>query len=72
MYWTMSAAAAVLLCMLHVALTGEQHLAQKLTRETRAALAAPRVLIVRVPSPAPRAAKTVHNIRRAPQPAHKE
>ena len=57
MYWTVSACALVLLVMLHITLLGESRLETELSAATRAALAAPRVLIVRVAAPAVRAAK---------------
>ena len=71
MYWTVSACALALLIALHVSLATEHRLELELAAATRADLAAPRVLIVRVPSPVARATKVEHNIR-VPQRARKE
>ena len=68
LYWCALALIACLLVLLHISIAGEQRLAHALTVETRAAAAAPRVIVLRVP-PTPRAAidaKT--NIRRADAP----
>lgn len=65
MYWTVSACALALLAMLHVSLATEHRLEVQLAAATRAALAAPRVVIVRVPSPVLRATKVEPNTRAA-------
>ncbi len=70
MYWSMSACALALLIMLRIALAGEQRLAHALTVETRAAVAVPHVIVLRVP-PAPVRAVVKPNTRRATA-AHEE
>lgn len=65
MYWTVSACALALLVMLHVSLATERRLEVELIAATRAELAAPHVLIVRVPSPVVRATKVEPNTRAA-------
>ena len=65
MYWAVSACALALLGMLHVSLAAEHRLEVELSAATRAELAAPHVLIVRVASPVARATKVQHNTRAA-------
>ena len=61
------------LVMLHLALAGEQRLAHALTVETRAAVAAPRFIILRVPSsPVRTLEKAKSNIHRTPTAPRKE
>ena len=63
LYVTALALCGALLVMLHISIAGEQRLAHALTVETRAAVAMPRVIIVRAPL-VTRATKVEHNIHR--------
>ena len=70
LYFVSLALCGTLLVMLHIALAGEQRLAHALTVETRAAVAVPHVIVLRVP-PAPVRAVVKPNTRRATA-AHEE
>ena len=72
MYWSMSACALALLIMLRIALVGEHRLATELAAETRAAVAVPHVIVLRV-SPSRQAnTKTKFNMYHAVPAVSKE
>ena len=62
MYWTVSACALALLGMLHVSLATEHRLEVELAAATRAELAAPRIIVLRMP---PTRVAVKSNIHRA-------
>ena len=66
LYFATLALCGALLVMLHISLAGEQRLAHALSVETRAAVAAPRVIFLPVP-PIARVAHRIHRTPAAPQ-----
>ena len=72
LYFATLALCGALLVMLHISLAGEQRLAHALSVETRAAVAAPRVIFLPVPPIARVVLKAKANIHRAPTTVSKE
>jgi hypothetical protein len=67
LYCATLALCGALLFMLHISLAGEQRLAHALSVETRAAVAAPRVIFLPVPPIALKAKANIHRPPAAPQ-----
>lgn len=69
MYWCALALCAALLIMLHISIAGERRLSTELAAATRAELATPHIIVVRLPPTVRAAVKSNIHAARARHPA---